>query len=72
MLFHAKAGGQRVIVGLDAAVDFVDLATIATAEVIVMVLAGELIAQALARQFYHLEGPLLGQVLDAAVDGSNT
>jgi len=71
MIIDAEAGRQIVHIGVYAAVDFVKLAAFLAVEMVMVMLAGQLVAGTLSGKIDGLKDSLLGEVFDASVNGGD-
>jgi len=69
---HAKAARELRLEGWNAAFQFVDLLAVATKKVMVVFLAGKLIARRFAGELDRNEPFFLDQIFEVAIDGSDT
>lgn len=71
MLLDAEAGRQIVHIGVDTAIDFIELAAFLTVKMVMVVLAGQLVTGPLAGEIDGLKDALFGEVFDASVNGGD-
>ena len=71
MLADAEAGRQVVHIGVYAAVDLVELAAFLAVEMVMVMLAGQLVAGSLAGEIDGLKYAFFGEIFDASVNGGD-